>query len=66
MTRHCAPGAFVAGFECLLVTDATASYFPQYKAQTIEMLTAQGGIAGWAAPLADVLPALACGSPAAV
>jgi hypothetical protein len=52
----------IPGFECLLVTDATASYFPQYKAQTIEMLTAQGGIAGWAAPLADVLPALACGA----
>ena len=35
------------GFECLLVEDATESYFPHFKAATLEMLRAQGGIVGW-------------------
>ena len=39
------------GYECLLVEDATESYFPQFKAATIEMIVAQGGIVGWVAPL---------------
>jgi biuret amidohydrolase len=43
------------GYECLLVEEATASYFPAFKAATIEMVVAQGGIVGWAAPLAAVL-----------
>ena len=38
------------GYDCLIVEDATASYFPAFKAATIEMLIAQGGIIGWAAP----------------
>jgi nicotinamidase-related amidase len=42
------------GYECLLIDDATASYFPEFKAATLAMLTAQGGIVGWTAP-ADVL-----------
>jgi nicotinamidase-related amidase len=46
------------GYDCLLVEEATASYFPQFKAATIEMVVAQGGIVGWAAPLAAVLAAL--------
>ncbi|KIY98785.1 isochorismatase hydrolase [Monoraphidium neglectum] len=37
------------GYECLLVTDATASYFPAFKDAAIEMIVAQGGIVGWAA-----------------
>ena len=45
------------GYECLLVTDATESYFEHFKAATIEMLTAQGGIVGWAAPLAALAAA---------
>jgi biuret amidohydrolase len=39
------------GYECLLVEDCTASYFPEFKRSTIEMVVAQGGIVGWAAPL---------------
>jgi nicotinamidase-related amidase len=46
------------GYECLLVEEATASYFPHFKAATIEMIVAQGGIVGWAAPLAAVLASL--------
>jgi biuret amidohydrolase len=47
------------GYECLLVTDATESYFPEFKAATIAMITAQGGIVGWAAPLSAL--EAACG-----
>ncbi len=42
------------GYECLLIEDATESYFPQFKAATIEMIAAQGGIVGWVAPLAEL------------
>jgi nicotinamidase-related amidase len=35
------------GYECLLIDEATESYFPQFKASTIEMIVAQGGIVGW-------------------
>ncbi|MCY7316420.1 MAG: cysteine hydrolase [Rubrivivax sp.] len=45
------------GYDCLLVEDATASYFPAFKAAAVEMIVAQGGIVGWAAPLAAVLSA---------
>ncbi len=37
------------GYECLLVEDATESYFPEFKQATIEMIRAQGGIVGWTA-----------------
>ena len=40
------------GYDSLLVTDATASYFPHFREATIAMIVAQGGIVGWAAPLA--------------
>ena len=46
------------GYECLLVEEATASYFPEFKAAAIEMIVAQGGIVGWAATLAAVQQAL--------
>ena len=44
------------GYECLLVEEATGSYFPDFKEQAIAMIRAQGGIVGWTARLAD-LPA---------
>ncbi|MGC1309435.1 MAG: isochorismatase family cysteine hydrolase [Phormidesmis sp.] len=43
------------GYECLLVEDATESYFPEFKQATIEMVRAQGGIVGWTAMLEPVL-----------
>lgn len=46
------------GYECLLVEDCTESYFPEFKRTALEMIRAQGGIVGWTAPLAKVLPAL--------
>jgi biuret amidohydrolase len=46
------------GYECLLVEDATESYFPEFKAATIEMIVAQGGIVGWVTALKDLEAAL--------
>ena len=40
------------GYDCLLIEDATESYFPEFKQATLEMIRAQGGIVGWTAPLA--------------
>ncbi len=51
------------GFECLLVTDATESYFPEFKASVVEMVHAQGGIVGWTADSAAVAEALAAAAP---
>jgi nicotinamidase-related amidase len=46
------------GYECLLIEDATASYFPEFKQATIEMVRAQGGIVGWTGMTEDVINAL--------
>ena len=46
------------GFECLLVEDATESYFPEFKQSTLAMVRAQGGIVGWTATSSTVLAAL--------
>ena len=50
------------GYECLLVQDATASYFPAFHEATVAMICAQGGIVGWAAPLDAVLASQATGA----
>lgn len=47
------------GYECLLIEEATESYFPEFKASAIAMIVAQGGIVGWASRLADLAKALA-------
>lgn len=46
------------GFDALLLTDCTESYFPQFKTATIDMIHAQGGIVGWTAPSPVLLAAL--------
>jgi nicotinamidase-related amidase len=46
------------GYDCLLVEDGTESYFPEYKAAALAMITAQGGIVGWVAPAAALIAAL--------
>jgi len=46
------------GYECLLVEDATESYFPEFKRATLAMVQAQGGIVGWTAPFAAVRASL--------
>ncbi len=42
------------GYECLLVEDATESYFPEFKAATLDMIRAQGAIVGWTATTEQV------------
>ena len=46
------------GFECLLVEDATQSYFEEFKQATLAMIRAQGAIVGWTTPLAMLEAAL--------
>ena len=46
------------GYECLLAEDATESYFPEFKKAAIDMMTAQGAIVGWVAPVASIVEAL--------
>jgi biuret amidohydrolase len=46
------------GYECLIVEDATASYFPEFKAAALAMLTAQGAIVGWKASSTTLLAAV--------
>jgi nicotinamidase-related amidase len=46
------------GYECVLVEDATESYFPEFKQATLAMVRAQGGIVGWTATTDAVLAGL--------
>lgn len=46
------------GYECLIVTDATESYFPEFKVATLAMITAQDGIIGWSADCQKTLAGL--------
>jgi nicotinamidase-related amidase len=46
------------GFECLLVEDATESYFSEFKQATLAMVRAQGGIVGWTTTSGAVLQTL--------
>ncbi|MGA0198606.1 MAG: cysteine hydrolase family protein [Prochlorotrichaceae cyanobacterium] len=43
------------GYECLLVEDGTASYFPEFKQSTLAMVRAQGGIVGWTTTSMEIL-----------
>lgn len=46
------------GYDCVLLEDCTDSYFPAFKAATLDMVRAQGGIVGWTATSAALLAAL--------
>lgn len=47
------------GYDCLLLEDCTESYFPEFKASTLDMVHAQGGIVGWTSPASPLIGALA-------
>lgn len=49
------------GFDSILAEDATESYFPDFKSATIAMITAQGAIVGWTAPVKDIIEGLSNG-----
>lgn len=46
------------GYTCLLVEDATESYFAEFKAATLQMIRAQGAIVGWTATTDQLVAAL--------
>jgi biuret amidohydrolase len=46
------------GYECVLVEDATESYFTEFKAATLAMVRAQGALVGWTATVEQVLAVL--------
>jgi nicotinamidase-related amidase len=46
------------GYDSLLLEDCTESYFPAFKAATLEMIRAQGAIVGWTARSEALLAAL--------
>jgi nicotinamidase-related amidase len=47
------------GYECLVLSDCTGSYFPEFQRAGLAMIAAQGGIFGWVAPSSGYLAALA-------
>jgi nicotinamidase-related amidase len=47
------------GFECLVLEDCVASYFPEFHRVALEMICAQGGIFGWVTHSSELLAALA-------
>ncbi len=49
------------GFECLVLEDGTASYFPEFHRAALEMAAAQDGIFGWVATCATVIAGLQTG-----
>ena len=46
------------GFDCLVLSDCTGSYFPHFHEAALAMIKAQGGIFGWVAPSSALLAAL--------
>ena len=50
------------GYDGLLLEDCTESYFPRFKAATVEMMRAQGAIVGWTATSGQLLAALPAGA----
>ncbi len=47
------------GYDCLVLSDCVASYFPEFQRVALEMIKAQGGIFGWVSDSAQLLAALA-------
>jgi biuret amidohydrolase len=47
------------GFDCLVLEDCVASYFPEFQDYALRMIKAQGGIFGWVTNSAQALPAIA-------
>jgi len=46
------------GFECLVIEDGCGSYFPEFHAWALKMISAQGGIFGWTATSTELLAGL--------
>ncbi|RSM45272.1 cysteine hydrolase [Amycolatopsis balhimycina DSM 5908] len=46
------------GYECLVLSDCVGSYFPEFQAAGLAMISAQGGIFGWVAPSSAYIAAI--------
>jgi nicotinamidase-related amidase len=47
------------GYDCLVLADCVASYFPEFHASALDMIKAQGGIFGWVGETPQLIDALA-------
>lgn len=47
------------GFRCVALADACASYFPEFHAAALAMVSAQGGIFGWVSDTTRAIAAMA-------
>jgi nicotinamidase-related amidase len=47
------------GYECVVLSDCVASYFPEFQRVALEMIKAQGGIFGWVSNSDHFLQAVA-------
>jgi nicotinamidase-related amidase len=47
------------GYECVVLSDCVASYFPEFQRIALEMIKAQGGIFGWVSNAQNFLKAVA-------
>lgn len=47
------------GFRCVALADACASYFPEFHAAALAMVSAQGGIFGWVSDTTRAIAAIA-------
>jgi biuret amidohydrolase len=46
------------GYDCLVLEDCVASYFPDFQDYALRMIKAQGGIFGWVSSSAKLLPVM--------
>lgn len=46
------------GFDCLILSDCTGSYFPEFHESALAMFAAQGGIVGWVSTSTELLDAI--------
>jgi biuret amidohydrolase len=46
------------GYECLVLSDAVGSYFPEFQTMGLKMIAAQGGIFGWVTDSTTLLSTL--------
>jgi nicotinamidase-related amidase len=47
------------GYECVVLSDCVASYFPEFQRVGLEMIKAQGGIFGWVSTADNFIHAIA-------
>ena len=46
------------GYDCLVLSDCTGSYFPEFHDQALRMICAQGGVFGWVSDSAALIEVL--------